>query len=145
MSSKVGSILGYLIAVAGLLFLFYTNTIFSRDPAAGAIQILAFVLMIWARITFKQRSFHLTAEPTDGGIVKDGPYKFLRHPIYAAIIYFGWACLLGHPRVEVFVAAAFITIGLHIRIVLEEKELLKVYPEYAEYSKQARRLIPFVY
>lgn len=145
MSSKISSTVGYLIAVAGLLTLFYSHHFFSKNPVTIVIQVLAVLLMVWARITFKSRSFHLTAEPTEGGLVTTGPYKYLRHPIYAAAIYLGWSCLIAFPQWIVVLGAMLITVGLFIRILLEEREVVKVYPEYAEYSKQAKRIIPFVF
>ena len=145
MSTKIFSALGYVIAVTGLLFLLYRHYIISTNPIAIIIQASAFCLMIWARITFKSRSFHLTANPTKGGLVTSGPYKWLRHPIYAAVIYFSWACLIPFPNIETLIGVVLITVGMFIRLLLEEKALIKMYPEYAEYSKQAKRLVPFVF
>lgn len=145
MSSKIGSFFGYLMAVAGLLTIYFSHLLLSKNPITIVIQVCAAMLMIWARITFKSRSFHLTAEPTEGGLVTTGPYKYLRHPIYAAVIYFGWSCLIAFPQWLALLGAALITVGLFIRMLLEEKEVVKVYPQYAEYSKQAKRIIPFVF
>ena len=141
---KTGSLLGFGIAVIGLLFLVFNNYVISKNPIIIIIQLLSLSLMIWARITFRSRSFHLTANPTEGGLVTNGPYRWLRHPIYAAIIYFGLACLISFPKIEVLVAVLFIIVGLFTRMLLEEKALKNTYPEYAEYSKRAKRLIPFV-
>ena len=143
--SKIGSLLGFGIAAIGLFFLIFNNYFFSKNPVIIIIQLFSFCLMIWARITFKSRSFHLTANPTEGGLVTNGPYRWLRHPIYAAVIYFSWACLIAFPKIEVLVAVLFITIGLFTRMILEEKALNKAYPEYTEYSKRAKRLIPFIF
>ena len=143
--SKIGSFLGYGIAVTGLVYLIFNNYIISKNPLTIIIQLFSFCLMIWARITFKSRSFHLTADPTKGGLVTNGPYRWLRHPIYAAVIYFSWACLIAFPEIEVLLAVLIITVGLFTRMILEEKALNKVYPEYAEYSKRAKRLIPFIF
>ena len=145
MSSKIGSFSGYAIAVAGLVFLIFKKYIISENPVTIVIQLTSFCLMIWARITFRSRSFHLTAEPTGGGLVTNGPYRWLRHPIYAGIIYFSWACLIAFPETEAFFAVILITAGLFTRMLLEEKELKKTYPEYEEYSKRAKRLIPFIF
>ncbi len=145
MQIKIGSIAGYVIAVLGLFFLVYKNYIISKNPIIIIIQLLSVCLMIWARITFKSRSFHLMANPTEGGLVTNGPYRWLRHPIYAAIIYFSWACLVAFPKTDVLIAVLFITVGLFTRMVFEEIALNKAYPEYAEYSKQAKRLIPFIF
>jgi protein-S-isoprenylcysteine O-methyltransferase Ste14 len=143
--SKIGSLSGFGIAVTGLFFLIYKNYVISKNPIVITIQLLSFCLMVWARITFKSRSFHVTATPTEGGLVTNGPYRWLRHPIYAAIIYFSWACLITFPKIDVLVAVLLVTVGLFIRMLFEEKALNKAYPEYAEYSKQAKRLIPFIF
>lgn len=145
MTSKISSISGYIIAVLGLSYLAYNGYIISGNLIISTIQILAFCLMIWARIIFKHRSFHLTADTTKGELVTHGPYKWFRHPIYAAVIYFSLACLFAFPKIEVLLAFIFIIGGLFIRMIFEEKALRQSYPEYMEYSKKAKRLIPFIY
>ena len=131
--------------VIGIVFLILNNYVVTENPIIISIQLLSFFLMIWARITFKSRSFHLTAEPTEGNLVTSGPYKWIRHPIYTAVIYFSWASLIAFPKIEVLAAVFLISAGLFTRMLLEEKELNNAYPEYAEYSKRAKRLIPFVF
>jgi protein-S-isoprenylcysteine O-methyltransferase Ste14 len=101
--------------------------------------------MIWARIIFGLRSFHVTANTTKGELVTTGPYRWLRHPIYAAIMYFAFAAIISYPFIDAIAAFMLISAGLLFRIVLEEKELLKTYDNYAEYSKHAKRIIPFIY
>lgn len=145
MLSKISSASGYLIAVIGLTYLAYNGYIISDNFIISAVQILAFCLMIWARIIFKQRSFHLTAGTTKGGLVTKGPYKWFRPPIYSAVIYFSLACLFAFPKIEVLLAFILITCGLFIRMIFEEKALRQSYPEYIEYSKKAKRIIPFIY
>jgi protein-S-isoprenylcysteine O-methyltransferase Ste14 len=50
-----------------------------------SVQLLALGLFLWARITFGRRSYHFVADPTKGGLVLGGPYRYIRHPIYAAM------------------------------------------------------------
>ena len=54
--------------------------------------------MLWARLTFGWRSFHAGARPTEGGIVTRGPYHWVRHPIYLAILLFTWAGVASRPN-----------------------------------------------
>jgi protein-S-isoprenylcysteine O-methyltransferase Ste14 len=145
MSSKTGSIIALIFAVLGVLFLYNKHYIFSTNPIAIAIQICAAALMIWARITFGLRSFHGAANTTEGGLVTNGPYHWLRHPIYAALIYFFWACVIAYPFLEAIAAVVLITISLSVRMFLEEKFLLKAYSEYAAYSQRTKRIIPFLF
>jgi protein-S-isoprenylcysteine O-methyltransferase Ste14 len=110
------------------------------------IQAAAFALMIWARITFGVRSFHATAEATKGKLVTAGPYRYFRHPIYAAVMYFFWACLIPFPEIKTMAGVLLITGGLLIRIFLEEKSLVETYDrQYLDYSAHTKRIIPFIF
>jgi len=88
MSLKLASIVGFLAMVAALVGLIYGHSLLGESPVPIGVQVLAVALMIWARVTFGGRSFHAAANPTEGGVVTSGPYRFLRHPIYAAALYF---------------------------------------------------------
>jgi len=79
---------------AALIALVVTHALFSPALSAIAVQVAAVILMLWARVTFRLRSFHASAEPTAGGLVVAGPYRYIRHPIYTAGCGIGWAGVL---------------------------------------------------
>ena len=84
--------------VACIVGLYLNNyAILGAGPITITIQVIAGLLMVWARLTFGIRSFHGTANPTAGGLVTTGPHRYIRHPIYAAILYFFWAGIVAHP------------------------------------------------
>ncbi len=141
---KIFSILGYLLAVSGAIYLVYSHQLFSENPFVIGIQIFAALLMIWSRITFGVRSFYAAADTTKGELVTKGPYHFLRHPIYAAVIYFVGAVLIAYPILTVFLAFLAVFTGLFIRMLLEEKFLKNAYHNYEDYAKKTKRFIPFV-
>ncbi len=146
MNLKIASLLGLGIAVMGVFYMYDKHLIFSKNIITISIQVLAAGLMIWARLTFGLRSFHATANTTKGGLVTNGPYRWLRHPIYAALIYFFWSCVIAFPFKETIFGALLITFGLLIRIFLEEKFLIDNYKEqYLDYSKHTKRIIPFIF
>jgi protein-S-isoprenylcysteine O-methyltransferase Ste14 len=142
---KYGSIIALLISLAGIFYLIKHNTIISKDPIPILIQITSVGLMIWARITFGMLSFHASANTTNGGLIINGLYKYLRHPIYASIIYFFLACLIAYPYVETLIAVLAIVLSTYLRLLLEEKSLIETYENYSEYSKKTKRLIPFIF
>jgi len=144
MDLKSLSLGAVLVLVACVLWLYFTHAIFGTGPVTIAIQILAALLMLWARITFGTRSFHATANPTAGGLVTTGPYRLMRHPIYAAILAFVWAGVAAHPSSLNMAAGLVASIASFLRMIAEERLLIATYPEYREYSEKTRRVIPFL-
>jgi protein-S-isoprenylcysteine O-methyltransferase Ste14 len=136
------SLAGFGVAVLVIAVLFTRQELFARTPIFIGIQLLALALMVWARITFGRRSFHAAASPTAGGLVTSGPYRWWRHPIYAAIIYFLWAGVADHRSPAGAALAAAATAGLVVRMVAEERFLRDAYGGYAAYAERARRIVP---
>ena len=130
--------------VAGICGLYYVHAVFAHRPAVIAIQVAAALTMLAARITFGRRSFHAGANPTEGGLVTSGPYAYLRHPIYASILYFVWAGALDNFSLPACAWAALITAGAIARMLMEERLLTARYPAYADYQRRVRRVVPFV-
>ena len=130
---------------AGLIGLFGTGAMFSPNPAVIAVQVAAVALMIWARITFGLRSFHATANPTEGGLVTTGPYAHVRHPIYTAVCLFTAAAVAAHLSWTSAVFALLVVAGSCVRIVLEERMLRERYPGYAAYATRTKRMVPYVF
>ena len=144
MNLKGASIVGYIVLVLSLITLIMNHSILAAGFLLITIQSLAVVLMVWARITFGRRSFHAAANPTEGGLVTTGPYKFIRHPIYASILYFIWAGTLSHLSVVNMILAIVGTVGISVRIYSEEHLLLLRYPEYSNYAVRIKRVVPFL-
>ena len=145
MNLKVVSLIAFGVALIGVFYLIDKNYLFSKNPISIIIQACGVGLMIWSRLTFGVRSFNATANATKGKLVKNGPYHFLRHPIYAALIFFFTASIISFPFIGTIAAVFLIVLGLFVRMILEEKSLLVAYGDYAEYSKKTKRIIPFVF
>jgi len=145
MSWKVASALAFVGAVLCLVWLILMRSLFGNGPVTIAFQIAAAALMIWARLQFGLRSFHATANPTAGGLVTAGPYRFLRHPIYAAVIYFVWAGVAAHPSARSALAALLATAFLGVRMRGEEILVTRQYPDYAAYARRTARVVPFLF
>ena len=142
---KVLSVLGLLLMISGLLGLIATHTLFSRSPLVIVVQVAAVALMVWARVTFGRRSFHATANPTEGGLVTTGPYRFVRHPIYTAVCLFVFAGALAHVSLTAVGLALLVFLGALGRMLPEERLVLQRYPEYAEYAARTKRMLPLVF
>jgi protein-S-isoprenylcysteine O-methyltransferase Ste14 len=129
---------------AAVIALYLRGNLFSALPTVIAPQVAAGLLMLWARVTFGMRSFHMAANPPEGSLVTTGPYRLIRHPIYAAIWLFSWAGAAAHFSVTTALLTLLIALALATRIACEEFFLRTHFPGYAEYAAHTSRLIPFI-
>jgi protein-S-isoprenylcysteine O-methyltransferase Ste14 len=139
------SVAAFALMVGGIVGLFYSHSLFVPVPAVIGVQVFAVMLMLWARVTFGKRSFHAAATPTAGGLVNTGPYRYLRHPIYTAVLLFVWPGPLARLSPAAIGFAALISIGAIVRMLCEEDLLVRQYPEYVEYARTTKRMIPYVF
>lgn len=114
--------------------------------AGLAIEICGFLLAVWARHVLGR---HWSGEITikvDHELVRTGPYKYVRHPIYTALLllYLGAAIVSGEWHALVGFVLAVIAYLRKIR--LEEENLKRAFAnEYEEYCRQTRALAPGIY
>ena len=138
------SVFAFIGAVICVACLVATGSLFGNGPISITIQVAAAILMVWARVKFGMRSFHASANPTQGGLVTSGPYRYIRHPIYAAILYFAWAGIAAHFSLRNVLIGVIASGMLALRLRGEEILLQRVYPEYAVYARRTARVLPFV-
>lgn len=91
------------------------------------------------------KSFHsLVVSKEDQVLVKTGPYRWIRHPIYLAYLmnYIGGG-LLSSNLVLTVVPATMFAILVFIRVGKEEEVLKEQFgQEYSEYIQQTGKLLP---
>ncbi len=142
---KALSLIGCVGMAAGLIAQFATRNLFSSSPLVIAVQAAAAVLLLWARLTFGRRSFHVAGNPTEGGLVTRGPYRYIRHPIYTAVCLFSGAGAVGHwSWTGGLLSGLVLGCGL-LRIFCEEVMVAARYPEYRQYAATTWRMVPYVF
>ena len=142
---KAMSIFGYLGMVGGLIAQIAMGKVFSSSPWVIAPQVGAVLLLVWARLAFGLRSFHVAANPTAGGLVTRGPYRYIRHPIYTAVSVFSVAGVVAHWSWGSGLLGALVVGSALLRIFCEEVLITARYPEYPQYAATTWRMIPYVY
>lgn len=108
--------------------------------AVGAMIMLAGLICgLWAKVSL-QRSFGIA--PANRGIIAAGPYRIVRHPMYAGyiLVYIGF--LLDNPSLR-NLAVYLIAIGLQIARIVAEERVLSQDPDYQAMMGRVRyRLVP---
>ena len=142
---KAVSITGFLGMAGGIIALVATGKLFSPSPWVIATQAAALTLLLWARLTFGRRSFHAVANPTEGGLVTSGPYRYIRHPIYTAASLFCVAGVVAHWSWGGALLWGVLVGGALLRMRCEEVLVTARYPEYRQYAATTRRMIPYLF
>jgi protein-S-isoprenylcysteine O-methyltransferase Ste14 len=145
--SQVHSIMPRVAAFAGT----YTPWTIGFFPAyhSTSLSLVATVCivsgMVLAIITVLHLGTAFSLVPQARSVVRSGPYRCLRHPLYLAeeIAIVGALLQFLSP---ITVVIFLIHIGVQLcRIVYEERLLRLTFPEYASYAMTSRRLIPYVW
>lgn len=88
----------------------------------------------------------LTAVPIpkeDGELSMSGLYRYVRHPMYTSVLLVAFGIALHSGSGIKYLLAICLYVLFHLKSVYEERYLRLKYPEYAEYSAQIPRFIPF--
>ena len=112
---------------------------------AGAFVCVAGLgIAIWARWTLGGNWSGNVTFKQDHQLVKTGPYRFARHPIYTGILIMCSAQGIQFGRLHFWIGWLIIFVGLWIKLKQEEVVMLRHFPEYSEYRKQVKAIVPFV-
>jgi protein-S-isoprenylcysteine O-methyltransferase Ste14 len=110
------------------------------------LMISGIVLRQWS-IALLGRFFSVLVSVQDGQtIIRKGPYRFVRHPSYTGLLLIMTGIGFGVQSWEaVIILILIFGIVFGYRIYIEEKALVAQFgPEYTEYMKSTKMLIPFV-
>lgn len=122
--------------------------IWPLTPQAWSLPALALLacagaLALWALAHNRPGNFNIRPEPkASGRLVTSGPYRYVRNPMYSALLLFAAAAVLVYGDAWKIVCWLALALVLLAKAVLEERALRAHYPGYAEYAQRVRRFIP---
>lgn len=138
------STVAFPVFLASLLALGLRGELFSAAPFVIACQACGFAVMLWGRLSFPRGSFSFGAKPVASTIVKAGPYRLVRHPIYAGAMLLLWGSIAGHASAAGAAIGLAATLFVAGKIGHEERLLRASLPGYEEYARSTKAVIPFV-
>ena len=115
-----------------------------RAPAAAWLLAAAGALLgLWALAHNRPGNFNIRPAPrVDGRLVHSGPYRWIRHPMYTAVIACGAACAWAAVSVWGWLAALALVAVLGTKAHFEERWMLQQHPAYAAYCQRTWRFLP---
>ena len=141
---KVTSVVLVLIQAVCSIGLVFSNGIIPGNIFLVILWAAGILLGIWAMAEFRFR-FNIFPELLeDSMLLTSGPYRYVRHPIYTAVLMITLAYLINTPKILNYIMWIILLLVLVIKLNYEEKLLMKRFPDYREYKARTKRLIPFV-
>lgn len=126
--------------------LIFTGPIVPGKWWALLLMVMGGFTGLWAIWTIRLGNLSIMPYVKEGGkMVAKGPYQFIRHPMYTGLILIAWALVGGYYTPTRLIFAIVLTLALVIKLHLEETYLKKAFQPYSEYTRQTKKLIPFIW
>jgi protein-S-isoprenylcysteine O-methyltransferase Ste14 len=142
--------LGGLAALACALFLREVAIPWNREALFWigiALMLAGVALRAWAVRTLGRYFLPVVAVRADQQIVRNGPYRLIRHPAYsgALLTLVGFGLALTNWAALIALLSCALA-GLAYRVRIEEQALLRMLGQpYRDYMAQTTRLVPFLF
>jgi len=111
----------------------------------GMAGLVAGIIGYVVSICHLRKNWTVSAAIKEGHtLVKEGPYRFVRHPMYFFMIL---AMLGSGLLISDFMIIGYVPLVAflyYLRAKKEEKMLVKALPDYESYAKETRMLVPWV-
>jgi protein-S-isoprenylcysteine O-methyltransferase Ste14 len=136
--------------ILGMLMLNVRNWIF--HPLAW-YQIISWIFLIASLVPIISGVYQLrhSGKPTDAleattQLVQSGIFRFIRHPLYASLLYLTWGIFFKSPALLGGCLGIVSTAFIYATARADENEcLIKFGESYSRYIKKTRMFIPFVF
>jgi protein-S-isoprenylcysteine O-methyltransferase Ste14 len=143
----LGLLLLALILVAGGILEAATGGRRGWHPLVAALGVAAawagLALHAWARRTLARGWTPIVAPPADAVLVQDGPYAWVRHPLYAAILLLALGTVAAHYSRATLMATVGFGIGILLKGRAEDRALEQRFGErWRAYAARVRGFVP---
>lgn len=110
--------------------------------AVGVLLLAPSLALAALSVLWMGPSWRIGIDETPQAVVVTGPYRVIRHPIYAGMLLAVAGMWLAGPDVLVSLWAGAAAVALLVQARLEEEFLAKNAPGYSEYMKRTGRFVP---
>lgn len=134
------------IQFAAILAILVTGPVWANATGLRLLELAGIALGGWALIAMQLANLHILPDVRPNAqLVQRGPYRFIRHPMYSALLLTTLALVLDSVswlRLSVWLV---LLVDLLVKLHYEERLLAAHYSGYATYQQQTKRLLPLIY
>ena len=128
----------------GLIVL--TGPIFPGNVLLLAVEAIGVGLGLWAVLVMGIGNFHIAPDPLRRSrLVKRGPYRLIRHPMYLALLIATLPLILAEFSPLRLIVWLILLVNLVLKLKYEENLLADKLEGYRQYQAESYRLIPYIY
>jgi protein-S-isoprenylcysteine O-methyltransferase Ste14 len=156
MRESLGSRFSYVVATVAAYYAMFSSDIpmgwmhtriIPREPrieALGiALTVVGMAFAIWARAYLGGNWSSNVTVKVGHQLIRTGPYRWVRHPIYSGLIAAMIGTALNRRTVRGLVAVVLLWVGFSIKSKIEERFMAATFgPEYERYKGSTGAMVP---
>lgn len=152
LSSRLGHIVPLAIAILLLApdhlpMAWLSAPLLPRTPAlypiGVALTVAGLLITVWARVRLGRNWSATVTIKADHELVDNGPYRYMRHPIYSGLLLAFIGGALARDELRGLLAVVIVFAALWRKLKLEERWMLETFgAAYQRYRQRVRALIP---
>ena len=149
MAKQLGKLYSYFLVTVQFI-LIGLLAIHSSFKSTNIFYLLIFcfgiALGLWAVFVMQKSKLRITPDVAKNAtLVREGPYKFIRHPMYSSVLTICLSMFLTNIYYLTAIFYVLLIFDLFLKMNYEEKLLKKYFPDYKSYETKTKRIIPFLY
>lgn len=100
------------------------------------------LLHLWARITLGH-AWTARTDRAGSRLVDDGPYRYVRHPLYVGVLLLGTGTVLAHPSAATLAGGLGLVAGTVLKVRAEERTLAQAFgARWTAYRARVGCIVP---
>ena len=142
---SVKSIVLIFIQIICIVYLGLSGNLLPENIIIRIVMVFAGVIAIWA-IMIMNIKFNVAPDVVKNArLIKSGPYKFIRHPMYLSVFVITLCWLIDYFTYSRMSVTLILFVVIISKIKYEENLLKEAFPEYEEYQSKTKKFIPFIF